>query len=191
MYYKKNSGEKSHLGDFIELTGPDDIVKKIQQIAIFPYGISSPIRLTAIQVINLIHQVVGDITVNPVGESSALYEPKQQKKENPLLVILRVAFSMVLLFFGSALAIMYFHSDVNMNEAHQIVYYLISGKNVEKPVLFSVSYSIGIGAGIAIFFEVFEKLKNRKNPGPLELEMYQSEKERKEYQRDQEGKKEA
>ncbi|NLB41642.1 MAG: hypothetical protein GX815_05170 [Clostridiales bacterium] len=187
-YYQKTSGEKAHLGDFIELTSNDEIKEKISRISIFPYGINSPIRLTAIQVIALIHQELGyDVVIEPIGESSALFEPMQAKKENPVLIVLRIAFSMLLLFFGSALAIMYFHADVNMTEAHQITYYLISGKKVENPALLSIAYSVGIGAGIAIYFEIFEKLKNKKNPGPLELEMHQAEKELHDYLKDQEG----
>lgn len=188
-YYRKQSDEKAYLGDFIELSAAEELKKKIEHIPIFPYGISNPVRLTSIQIIGLINQQVANISVIPIGESSALYEPVQKKKENPLLILLRVAFSMLLLFFGSALAIMYFHSDVNMNEAHQMVYYLISGKKVSKPVLLSLSYSIGIGTGIFIFFEVYNKIKNKDNPGPLELEMHQSEKELRDYLRDQEGKK--
>lgn len=187
-FYRKYPGEKAYLGDFIELSAAEEIKRKIEQIPIFPYGISNPVRLTAVQIVRLINQEIDNVSLIPIGESSALYEPIQKKKENPLLVFLRVVFSALLLFFGSALAIMYFHSDVKMNEAHQLIYYLISGEKVNKPVLFSISYSIGIGAGIAIFFEVFNKLKNKDNAGPLELEMHQSEKELRDYLRDQEGK---
>ena len=187
-YYQKASGEKAFLSDFIELTSKEEIKQKIDRIPIFPYGINSPIRLTAIQVITWIHQELGyDLVIEPIGESSALFEPMQSKKENPLLIVLRVAFSMILLFFGSALAIMYFHADVNMTEAHQITYYLISGQKVDNPALLSIAYSVGIGAGIAIYFEIFEKLKNKNNPGPLELEMHQAEKELYDYLKDQEG----
>ena len=188
-YYKKYSGEKALLGDFIDLAGPEDIKQRIGRIVVFPYGIDGPVRLTAIQVVELIQQEVNGISIEPIGESSALFEPKQKKKDNAVLMFLRVAFSMVLLFIGSALAIMYFHSDVSMKEAHKNIYYFISGKSASNPVLLSVSYSIGIGAGIAIFFDIFSKFKNKDNPGPLELELHQAEKELKYYRRDQEGKK--
>ncbi|HHT65222.1 MAG: stage V sporulation protein AA [Caldicoprobacterales bacterium] len=188
-YYRKKSGEKAYLGDFIELTAEEELRKRIEQIPVFPFGISNPVRLTSVQVIGLINQQVSNISIVPIGESSALYEPVQQQKENPILIFIRAAFSVLLLFFGSALAIMYFHSDVNMIKAHQMIYYLISGKKVSKPLLFSISYSLGIGVGIFMFFEVYSKMKNKANPGPLELEMHQSEKELRDYLRDQEGKK--
>jgi stage V sporulation protein AA len=187
-YYKKYPGEAARLGDILELSGPASIKEKIERIPVFPNGISKPAKVTAIQVIELIHQVESDITIIHIGESSVLYEPIPQKKENPVLVFLRTAFSLLLLFFGSALAIMYFHSDVNMNQAHSMIYYLISGEKVKTPVLFSVSYAIGVGAGIAIFFDIFQKIKNRDNPGPLELEIHQADKELKEYLKDREGK---
>ena len=186
--YKKAGGEKANLGDFLELTGTEQIKQKIERIPVYPYGISNPVRLTAIQVIAAIHEELGDdLDIEPVGESSALFEPEQKKKDNPLFKAIRVLFSMMLLFWGAVLAIIYFHSDVNMIETHQMVYYLISGQKVERPVLLNIAYSAGIGAGIAVYFEIFEKLKNKKNPGPLELEMYQSEKELHEYLMDQEG----
>ena len=188
-FYKKQPGERAYLCDFIEVFAADEIKQRIERISIFPYGISKPIRLTSVQIIGLIKQEISNISVIPIGESSALYQPVEKKKENPLLVFLRVVFSMLLLFFGSALAIMYFHSDVNMIEAHRMLYYLISGEKADKPVLFSVSYSLGIGIGIFMFFEVYNKIKNKDNPGPLELEMHQSEKELRDYLRDQEGKK--
>ena len=187
-FYNKQPEEKAYLGDFIEMTASHEIRQQIERIPVFPEGISKPVRLTSVQVIGLIKQEVSNISVIPIGESSALYQPVKQEKENPLLVFLRVAFSMLLLFFGSALAIMYFHSDVNMNEAHRMFYYLISGEKVSSPILFSFSYSIGIGAGIFIFFEIYNKIKDKDNPGPLELEMHQSEKELRDYLRDQEGK---
>jgi stage V sporulation protein AA len=189
-YYNKYPSEPAHLGDFIELTGPEEIINKIKQISVYPYGISSPLRLTAVKVIQLIHEHVGNVRVNTIGESFTLFEPRQQRQKKTISVFLRIAFAMILLFLGSALAILYFHSDVNMKEAHQAVYHFISGEKTDSPALFTVSYSIGIGAGIAIFFDVPEKLKNRNNPGPMELEMHQSEKELKEYISDQEGKKE-
>jgi stage V sporulation protein AA len=189
--YGKSPGEAARLGDILELSGPVSAKEMIEHIPIFPEGIFGPVRVTAIQVIDLIHQDDENITVNHIGDSSVLYEPRQQKKENPIMVFLRTAFSMLLLFFGSALAIMYFHADVNMNQAHGMMYYLISGEKVKNPVLFSVSYSVGIGAGIAIFFDLFRKIKKKDNPGPLDLEIHQADKELKDYLKDREGKKQS
>jgi stage V sporulation protein AA len=188
-YSSKSSGEAVYLRDILELSCPVPIRERIESILIFPEGITEPVRITAIQVIGLIRQAENDISISHIGDSSVLYEPKKTNRENPVFVFLRVAFSLLLLFFGSALVIMYFHSDVNMNQAHEMIYYLISGEKGANPILFSVSYTVGIGAGIAIFFDVFRKIRKKDNPGPLELELHQAEKELTDYLKDREGKK--
>lgn len=98
-FYNKQPEEKAYLGDFIELSAAEDVKQKIEEILVFPYGINKPVRLTSVQIISLIKQQISNIIVIPIGESSALFQPVQQKKDNPLLAFLRVAFSMLLLFF--------------------------------------------------------------------------------------------
>jgi len=186
-YYNKTPDEVGHLVDIIDFTGPSPLKERIEKIVIFPEGLKNQKVVSAIQVINLIKQSVGNVIIHHIGESSVLYEPQKAAKENPILVFLRVAISSLFLFFGSALAIMYFHSDVNMNQAHEMIYYLISGEKNTNPALFSISYTIGVGVGIAVFFEVVNKVRDKNNAGPLELELYQSQKELADYQKDQEG----
>jgi len=190
-YYNKLPGETALLKDIIDLTSPAPIKEQIDSIVIFPNGISGSTRVSAIQVIRLITSKTENIILNLIGDSAILYEPKQTSKGNPLFTFLKVAFAFVLLFVGSALAIMYFHADVNMNHAHEMVYYLISGERVNRPYLLSVSYSIGIGIGIAVFFNVFNIKGKRNNPGPLELELFEGEKELKDYLVHLEGKEES
>ena len=165
------------------MSAAEEIKQKIEQILVFP-TLYKPMRLTSV-VVGLIKEQI-NISIIPIGESRII-PTCATKKENCCWYfyekLSRIA------TFGSALAIMYFHSDVNMNEAHQMIYYLISGEKASKPTLLSIAYSIGIGAGIFIFFEVYNKIKNKDNPGPLELEMHQSEKELRDFLRDQEGKK--
>lgn len=187
--YNKTPEETGYLGDIIDLTCPAPLKAKIEKITIFPGGLKKQTIVSAIQVISLIKQTESNITIHHLGESSVLYEPRQAVEENSIFVFLRVAASSLFLFFGSALAIMYFHSDVNMNQAHEMIYYLISGEKNTNPAIFSVSYTIGVGVGIMIFFDVVKKLKDRNNAGPLELELYQSQKELADYLIDQEGNK--
>jgi stage V sporulation protein AA len=77
-----------------------------------------------------------------------------------------------LLFFGSMLTIMNFHEDVSMQDVHQRIYKMITGKNEEKPLLFQVPYSIGLGLGMIIFFNHVFKKRLNEEPSPLEVEMF-------------------
>lgn len=188
-YYNKPSDEVALLRDIVEITCPLQLKEKIESLVIFPNGINKTTRVTAVQIIQLISVLDDNIMINSVGVPSVLYEPKNQNNENKLFTFFKVTFAAILLFVGSALAIIYFHSDVQMNKAHELVYFLLTGKKVERPLLMSVSYSIGIALGIAIFFDVFNLKKKKVKPGPLELELFQSDKDLKDYLNYLEGKK--
>lgn len=76
------------------------------------------------------------------------------------------------LFFGSALTIMNFHADVNMQEVQIRIVEMLTGHRDEHPYLFQVAYSIGIGFGMAVFFNHLFKKKWNEEPTPLEVEMF-------------------
>ncbi len=189
-YLGKRSSETVYLKDILELTGPSPLIENVGEYPIFPKGIQASVRVNAMQVIRVIGDIAPDMDIQALGDTAALFEPVTANNANPFFTFIKVIAASILLFIGSGLAIMYFHADVNMHEAHQMVYYLISGERVERPVLLSVSYSIGIGLGIALFFDVFTLGRKKGNPGPLELEMYQNEKELEDYLVHLEGKKE-
>jgi hypothetical protein len=77
-----------------------------------------------------------------------------------------------LLFIGSITAIINFHSDVDMKQAHKAIYRVITGIETDKLLLIQIPYSLGIGAGMSVFFNhVFNK-KINKEPTPLEMEIH-------------------
>jgi stage V sporulation protein AA len=78
----------------------------------------------------------------------------------------------ILLFIGSGLAIMNFHADVSMMEVHRRIYELVTGKRADHPWILQIPYSIGIGAGMVIFFNHLFKKKFNEEPSPLEVEMF-------------------
>jgi len=67
---------------------------------------------------------------------------------------------------------MNFHADVSMLEVQQRIVELISGKKTERPILFQIAYSIGIGFGMVVFFNHVFKKKFNEEPTPLELEIF-------------------
>ena len=83
-----------------------------------------------------------------------------------------IAFVWLLLFVGSGLAIMNFHEDVSMMEVHRTIYEMITGRKSEHPYLLQIPYSIGLGAGMVLFFNQLFKKKFSEEPSPLEVEMF-------------------
>ncbi|WP_047151967.1 stage V sporulation protein AA [Aneurinibacillus tyrosinisolvens] len=122
-----------------------------------------------IQVIQVIHTLDPGLVVCPVGSQQTLVEIVYPKRK---MNILLVAFIWIVLFIGSGLAIMNFHTDVSMMKVHQRLYELVTGAKNEHPLIIQIPYSIGVGAGMILFFNhVFRKRFNEE-PSPLELEMF-------------------
>jgi stage V sporulation protein AA len=76
------------------------------------------------------------------------------------------------LFIGSGLAIMNFHTDVSMPEVHQRLYYLITGRAESQPLLMQIPYSLGIALGMILFFNHFFQKRINEEPSPLEVELF-------------------
>jgi stage V sporulation protein AA len=127
------------------------------------------ILIDILQIIPRIRHVLPDVSVELIGSGHTLVElvvgNGQPSKSLFILVWL-------LLFFGSALTIMNFHADVNMQEVQIRIVEMLTGHRDEHPYLFQVAYSIGIGFGMAVFFNHLFKKKWNEEPTPLEVEMF-------------------
>ena len=92
------------------------------------------------------------------------------KPPKPRVAVLILAW--LLLFFGSGLAIMNFHTDVSMKEVHRRISELMTGKTTEHPLWFQIPYSFGIGLGMIVFFNHLFRKRFNEEPNPLEVELY-------------------
>lgn len=174
--------------DVIELSGPVDVTDSILDTIIIPAGINSPVVITAMDIIHIIQSFEPDSQIFLVGEGKTLIEPSEPSSKNKIYDWAKLIISAVLTFIGAGLAIMYFHADVNMEEVHRALFSIVTGKENNRPYIISIPYSIGIGVGIALFFDVFSIGKKKNKPGPLELELYNYETDVYSYIRDEEEK---
>ncbi len=179
--FRIEPGRPVSLGDILDIACLPGLKDKILRIKVFPEGIKEPVKVSAVQVIGIITAEIGDMTINHMGSTNILLVPAKQQGGNRLLAYARLIFAMILLFFGSALAIMYFHADVNMKEVHRMLGRLLTGDRAASPLLFSIPYSLGIGIGIGVFFNMFAGKDRRSRPGPLELELHQGKRELHDY----------
>lgn len=91
---------------------------------------------------------------------------KQNKTHLP-----RTVLAFLLLMIGSALAITWFHADVNMIEAQQGLYQLITGKEATNQWLITIPYAIGVFLGVSLFYALLGK-KETTSPLEIKLEEY-------------------
>ncbi|MDF2683124.1 MAG: stage sporulation protein [Brevibacillus sp.] len=127
------------------------------------------IIIDIMQVIQRLRSAYPEAELDIQGSPQLIVEVlNPRKKANPVLV----ALVWILLFVGSGLAIMNFHTDVSMMQVHQRIFYLITGQESKQPLWLQIPYSIGIGMGMILFFNHIFKKKINEEPSPLEVELF-------------------
>lgn len=126
--------------------------------------------ISAIQVIEQIKIKYPQCDVQIIGAQEIIVAKQNQQSKHKSLLM--VALAWIVLFFGAGLTIMYFHEDVSMKEVHQNLHYYLTDEQKESPYWLHVPYSIGIGLGMAVFFNHIFSKKLNEDPSPLEVEMF-------------------
>lgn len=159
------------LGDICQLFWDgkrEDALKRMPIYQVKPTD-GNLIVIDIMQVIQRVRSVYPEVELEIQGAPQIIVEVlNPRKKAKPVLV----ALVWLLLFIGSGLAIMNFHTDVSMREVHERIFYLITGEQSKQPLWLQIPYSIGIGMGMILFFNhIFEK-KINEEPSPLEVELF-------------------
>lgn len=129
--------------------------------------------VTAVDIVEKIRDQKSDIDITMLGEPEILIETKDEKTKNTIIEIIKILFSVAVLFFGAAMTIIYFHEDVNMAGTMEKLYHIVTGDHKKDPLILAIPYSIGLGTGMIVFFSrILTKNKRRRmEPGPLEVQM--------------------
>src|SRR5699024_2856818 len=88
------------------------------------------------------------------------------------IVYLKLIFAWILLFIGTAMTIMNFHDDVNMQAVQQKVHFVLTGQETEYPLWIQIPYSLGLGLGMILFLNHWFKKRINEEPSPLEIELF-------------------
>jgi len=84
---------------------------------------------------------------------------------------IRVAIVSIIVLMGSIMGIMNFHADVNMYESQYKIVEVLTKDAKRYLPYFQIPYSIGIGIGVAMFFNKFIPNYSKHEPSPMELKM--------------------
>lgn len=163
--------KKLTIADVALLTGDQQLVSSCNALTIKEQtSMTNKVQvIEAFTIIQLMQKVDPTIDVQLLGASqSIIYEQKQNNKPKILLML----FVWLLLFVGSAMAIMNFHYDVSMQRVHQRLHYLFTGEDTDYPLWLQIPYSIGLGLGMVLFFNHLFKKKFNEEPSPMEIEIH-------------------
>ncbi len=160
--------------DIAEIYAPSNLKTKISSINVMtiPDETKKNYLLSSIDVIKAISKEVPNSTVNIVGEIDTIiqYQPKQPT-DNKVWTWAKVLFIVLILFAGSVTAIMSFHTDAQIPQVLENYYKIFFGQESERPLIIEIPYSIGLAAGIIVFYNHIFKWNFTDDPTPLEVEM--------------------
>lgn len=159
------------LKDIAQIIADEEIYEKLSRLAIYKVTAKDKniIIIDIMRVIRTITSLFPSMDIQTIGPAQVIVEVAVTKKKVSVPLFILV---WLLLFFGAALTIMNFHEDVSMREVHQKIYTIITGEVDSKPLIFQIPYSIGLGAGMIIFFNHLFKKRLNEEPSPLEIEMF-------------------
>ncbi|WP_028610477.1 stage V sporulation protein AA [Paenibacillus harenae] len=160
------------LGQAARLLASGNILeKRLRELVLYKHNKADGNRVVIdlLQIVKQIRELNPDLVIEAYGDPQVLVMVAE-KPVKPRIPVLIVAW--LLLFFGAGLAIMNFHTDVSMKEVHIRIVELITGERTDHPLWFQIPYSLGIGLGMALFFNHLFRKRFNEEPNPLEVELY-------------------
>lgn len=166
--------ERVTLGDIAELEWEDKSgLARLKETEIFVFPKSKQTRyvLSALYLIDRIHQVYPGLTVNAIGESDIVVERASDKRGNRCIPVIKVVLVCLIVLFGASFAIMSFNNDVSVEKLFAQIYEKLTGQESTGFTILEMMYSIGLAGGILIFYNHFSVGKKSQDPTPVQVEM--------------------
>ena len=169
-----DKSKEIYLKDLISIITEEEFKKGIEdlQFEFKEENVKDSHLISMLSIIALIKHKYPKQMITVLGDSEVLVNFGDNSRKEDKYKLVRLAIVTFLLFIGSVTAIMNFHADVDMKSAHKTIYHLITGIESDRPLLLQIPYSLGIGAGMSVFFNHIFKKKINNEPSPLEVEMY-------------------
>lgn len=167
------------LADVASVYCEDENVRaKAEALKVHRFRQDSPPRvvISILKIIEQITKLCPGITVESIGETDIIIEKASLQHDKASQkygagAYFKIAFVALICFFGSAFTIMAFHNDVGLGDVLSRIYELVMGEESDGFTSIEISYSIGLAAGIIIFYNHIGGKKLTSDPTPLEVEM--------------------
>lgn len=125
--------------------------------------------ISNLKLVSLMEEVCEDINVQVIGEPDVLVEWIKVDRHKGWQQWAKAAFVCLISFFGTAYTIMAYHNDVGINEVFTEVYRMTMGVEPAGLNTLEVAYSLGLAAGIIVFFNHIGGRRLTKDPTPVEV----------------------
>ena len=155
------------LGDILSMECADKtVLPKIKTLRIIKFTKPGQQRcvISILRVIERIHEEYPRLQIENMGETDIIVTYEDQKTPPKAWHIMKTAFVAAVTFFGAAFSIMAFNNDVDVTKLFGQLYELVTGQETGGFTILEITYSIGITAGILIFFNHFGKKRFTRYP---------------------------
>lgn len=131
--------------------------------------------VSALKLVELMEKECQDISVQILGEPDVLVEWVKVDAHKGWQQWLKAALVCLVSFFGTAFTIMAYHNDVGINDVFTEIYRIVMNREPQGLNVLEVSYSVGLAAGIILFFNHVGGRRLTKDPTPIEVSIRQYE----------------
>ncbi len=162
------------LGDLLSMECTDKLMlAKIKTLKIIRFKKSGKQRcvVSVLKIIACIHEKFPEADVQNLGETDIIVTYEDQKTPALAWHIIKTVFVAAVTFFGAAFSIMAFNNDVDVTKLFGQIYELVTGQEAGGFSILEIAYSVGVAAGILIFFNHFGKKRFTVDPTPMEIQM--------------------
>ena len=166
--------ENVFMSDIGALRCADTIAEaKLKALKVHHFGKNDPKRcvISTLKLVELMENVCPNISVQIVGEPDVLVEWVSVSRHKGWQQWVKAALVCLVSFFGTAFTIMAYHNDVGINEVFTEIYKMVMNREPQGLNTLEVSYSIGLAAGIILFFNHIGGRRITKDPTPIEVAM--------------------
>ncbi len=166
--------EDVFVSDVGELQCSDSVaLAKLKALKIHHFGKNEPRRcvISTLKLVRLMEVTCPGITVQIIGEPDILVEWISVDRHKGWQQWLKAALVCLVSFFGTAFTIMAYHNDVGINDVFTEVYRMVMNREPQGLNTLEVSYSLGLAAGIIVFFNHVGGRRLTKDPTPIEVAM--------------------
>lgn len=163
------------IGDLGEIHGDEMVVNKVKSLAVKKIKNQQEkeqLTVSMLDIIKRIHQDYDEVQLVSLGEqNTVVYYWPEKKEDNKVIVFLKVLVVSLTLMFGSAFALMTFHTDASVPNVFATMNEIFTGEYIERPFFIIVPYSIGLLLGVTVFFNHIGKKKLTEDPTPIQVEL--------------------
>lgn len=160
------------LGDVLKIESSNEpLLRQIKQMDFYSFNHEHAVVFSVLKVIQRIHKEYPNVEVVNCGETDFIVEYQKSTSKSSVVEKIKLIVISVIVFFGSAFTIMYFHNDIGIQGVFERFYEQVTGENKPMVTELEISYSIGLAVGIIVFYNHFSKRKLTKDPTPMEVEM--------------------